>query len=86
MKYSILTNFLNIFTFVVWKNKARRPALHSGILAKWEKILQSLMNVKLGQQPVRPCHANGLVKTIPSIPHNLSICKFQVVFPYSEIC
>ena len=82
MKYSILMNFLNIFTFVVWKNKARRPALHSGILAKWEKILQSLMNVKLGQQPVRPCHANCSSRRFHRYPtNNLSISKFQVVFP-----
>ena len=48
MKYSIRMNFLNIFTFVVWKNNARRLALHSGILARWEEAFQSLMTVKLG--------------------------------------
>ena len=49
MKYSILMNYLNIFTFVMWKNKACRLALHSGILARWEETLQSLI-LKLGQQ------------------------------------
>ena len=33
--------------------------------------LQSLTNTKLSPHSFWPCHENGLIKTIPTIPHNL---------------
>ena len=32
-----------------------------------------MMNVKLSKQRFRHCYENGLIKTIQTIPHNLSV-------------
>ena len=35
--------------------------------------LQSLMNTKLSSHRFWPCHENGLIKTIQTIPYNLFV-------------
>ena len=35
--------------------------------------LQSIMNAKLSNHRFWPCHKNGLIKTIQTIPHNLHV-------------
>ena len=35
--------------------------------------LQSLTNTKLSPHRLWPFHENGLIKTIPTIPHNLCV-------------
>ena len=35
--------------------------------------LQSMMNAKLSPHRFWPCHENGLIKTIKTIPHNLYV-------------
>ena len=35
--------------------------------------LQSLTNTKLSSQRFWPCHENGLIKTLQTIPHNLYV-------------
>ena len=39
----------------------------------WPTTLQSVMNAKLSKHRFWPCHENGLVKTIHTIPHNLLV-------------
>ena len=41
--------------------------------------LKSLMNAKLSKRRFWHCHANGLIKTIQTIPHNLYMS--EVDFP-----
>ena len=41
--------------------------------------LQSLMNTKLSQHRFWPCHENGLIKMIQTIPHNLYV-SFKLGF------
>ena len=43
--------------------------------------LQSLMNTKLSQHRFWPCHENGLINTIQTIPHNLQV-SFNLAFLY----
>ena len=35
---------------------------------------QSLTNTKLSPHRFQPCHENGLIKTLQTIPHNLYVC------------
>ena len=43
--------------------------------------LQSMMNAKLSQHRFWPCHENGLIKTIQTIPHNLYVSfKFASLY------
>ena len=43
--------------------------------------LQSMKNAKLSQHRFWPCHENGLIKTIQTIPHNLYV-SFKLAFIY----
>ena len=43
--------------------------------------LQSMMNAKLSPHRFWPCHENGLIKTIQTIPHNL-YASFKSTSPY----
>ena len=40
------------------------------IIESYNTTLQSLMNTKLSLHRFWPCHENGLIKTIQTIPHN----------------
>ena len=47
-----------------------------GVLRTWAggvTTLQSMMNAKLSPHMFWPCHENGLIKTIQTIPHNLYV-------------
>ena len=52
--------------------------------------LQSKMNAKLNPHRFWPCHENGLIKTIPMIPHNLYVsfkltslyCGLRIILVY----
>ena len=52
--------------------------------------LQSLMNTKLRLHRFWPCHENGLIKTIQTIPHNLHVsvksaslhCGLKIILVY----
>ena len=39
----------------------------------YDTTLQSKMNTKLSLHRFWPCHENGLIKTIQTIPHNLYV-------------
>ena len=52
--------------------------------------LQSMINAKLSQHRSWPCHENGLIKTIQTIPHNLYVsfkltslyCGLRIILVY----
>ena len=49
-----------------------------------------MMNTKLSKQRFRDCCENGLIKTIQTIPHNLSVsvkltslyCRLRIILVY----
>ena len=46
--------------------------------------LQSVINTKVRQQRICPCHENRLIRTIPMIPHNLCV-SFWSGFLYCSL-
>ena len=56
----------------------------------WGTTLQSWMNTKLSLHRFWPCHENGLIKTIQTIPHNLYVsfksaslyCGLRIILVY----
>ena len=39
------------------------------MIGEYDNTFQSMMHAKLMLQRLRPCHENGLIKTIPLIPY-----------------
>ena len=50
-------------------------------IKKTSTTLQSIMNDKLSPHRFWPCYANGLIKTIQKIPHNLYV-SFKLTYLY----
>ena len=62
------------------------------VSSKWElpTTLQSMVNAKLSPHRFWPCHENGLIKTIQTIPHNQYVsfkltslyCGLRIILVY----